>query len=78
MCSTSYWDLSKTCTHTLKKKITCEVVLNISQALLSWVTVEVDLVVFFVCFFYFVICPVAKGLNSCQRGDSVGRDPLLL
>lgn len=76
-----YWDLSKHA-HTHLKKITCDVVLNISQALLSWVTVEVDLVVclffWFFVWFFFVICSVAKVLNSCQRGDSVGRDLLLV
>lgn len=45
-------------------------VLNISQTLFFWVTVE--------SFVHVVMRPVAKGLNSCQRGEGVGGDLCLV
>lgn len=60
--------------HTLghKQEVTCEMVLSIFQAHPLWVTPF--------CLFssHDVICPVNKGLNSCQSGIGTVGDLLLV
>lgn len=77
MCSTSDWD-GNTRTHTnthIENNLWNGPQHFSSTPFLVWVTVELLFFFFNIDLFHtchVVICPVAKGLNSCQRGKGVG------